>query len=75
VNTASRLEGLTKGTAYPLFIADSTRALLRAERSDLVYVAELAVRGRGEKVKVWSLSSLSAEDPAVAEPALVAQTV
>ncbi len=61
VNTASRLEGLTKGTPFPLFIADSTRALLRDEPSDLVYVEELEVRGRTEKVKVWSLAGLGAE--------------
>ncbi len=60
VNTASRLEGLTKGTPYPLFVGESTRALLREEPPDLVYVAELELRGRSEKVKVWSLSGLAA---------------
>ena len=69
VNTASRLEGLTKGTAYPLFVADSTRGLLQEERPDLVYVAELEVRGRGGKVKVWTLAGLGAE-----QPELIAQT-
>jgi adenylate cyclase len=58
VNTASRLEGLTKGTPFPLFIGESTRSLLRHDPDGLVYVAELEVRGRNERVKVWSLNEL-----------------
>ncbi len=54
VNTASRLEGLTKGTPHQLFVADATRVLLRAA-PDLIPVDELEVRGRQAKVKVWSL--------------------
>jgi adenylate cyclase len=54
VNTAARLEGMTKGTPHQLFIADSTRAGL-ADPEPLVYVDELEVRGRVEKVKLWSV--------------------
>jgi adenylate cyclase len=64
VNTASRLEGMTKGTPFPLFISDTTRELLVQQPEDLVYVAELEVRGRTEKVKVWSLDALLANAPA-----------
>jgi class 3 adenylate cyclase len=64
VNTASRLEGMTKGTPFPVFISDTTRELLQAEPEDIVYVAELEVRGRTEKVKVWSLRGLLAPAPA-----------
>jgi adenylate cyclase len=67
VNTASRLEGMTKGTPFPLFMSDMTRELLREDPEDLVYVAELEVRGRQEKVKVWSLRGVTA--PAAALPA------
>jgi adenylate cyclase len=72
VNTASRLEGMTKGTPFPVFISDTTRELMRDEPDDLVYVAELEVRGRAEKVKVWSLRGLLAPAPVprVAEEAL-----
>jgi adenylate cyclase len=63
VNTASRLEGMTKGTPFPVFISDTTRELMQAEPEDLVYVAELEVRGRSEKVKVWSLRGLLAPAP------------
>jgi adenylate cyclase len=64
VNTASRLEGMTKGTPFPVFISDMTRELLKEDPDDLVYVAELEVRGRTEKVKVWSLHGLVAPAPA-----------
>ena len=51
--------------------------LLRDEPNDLVYVAELDVRGKSEKVGVWSLFGLAADDveAALAEPELVKQTV
>jgi len=68
VNTASRLEGMTKGTPFPLFLADSTRELLHEEPDDLVFVAELEVRGRNEKVKVWSLRSLLGPAPTATQP-------
>jgi adenylate cyclase len=61
VNTASRLEGLTKETPYPLFVAESTCDLLRERPDDLVYVDELEVRGRSATVKVWSLAGLAGE--------------
>jgi len=55
-NTASRLEGLTKGTPYQLFMSDATRAALGAEPEDLVYFDEFEVRGRQKTVKVWSVT-------------------
>jgi adenylate cyclase len=55
INTASRIEGMTKGTPYALFLADSTREALTAETKDLLYVDELAVRGRKAPIKLWSL--------------------
>jgi adenylate cyclase len=54
-NTASRLEGMTKGTAYQLFVAESTRTALIEIPTDLVYVDELPVRGRTATLKVWTL--------------------
>jgi adenylate cyclase len=55
-NTAARLEGMTKGTPYMLFLSDSTRAALSQEPDDLVYFDEIEVRGRQQKVKIWSVS-------------------
>ncbi len=54
VNTAARLEGMTKDTPHQLFVADSTRSLLDADDA-LIYVDDLPVRGRQATVKVWSL--------------------
>jgi adenylate cyclase len=54
-NTASRLEGMTKGTPHQLFVSESTRSRLNDESEDLVYVGEFEVRGRAAKVKLWSL--------------------
>jgi adenylate cyclase len=54
VNTASRLEGMTKGTPYQLFLSASTRQLLTRELDTLVEVGELEVRGRSGRIRVWS---------------------
>jgi adenylate cyclase len=56
-NTASRLEGMTKGSGYRIFIADSTRSARVEPDSDLIYVGEREVRGRAEPLRVWSLTS------------------
>jgi adenylate cyclase len=56
VNTASRLEGMTKESGYALFVSDSTRqALGDGKRDELVFVDEFAVRGRKAKIRVWSV--------------------
>jgi adenylate cyclase len=55
-NTAARLEGMTKGTPYQLYVADSTRAALRTPADDLVEVGEFEVRGRKARIKLWSLA-------------------
>ncbi len=60
-NTAARLEGMTKGTPYMLFLSDSTRAGLSDEPSDLVYVDDFEVRGREQKVKIWSVTEAERE--------------
>jgi adenylate cyclase len=54
VNTASRMEGLTKGSGYSLFIADSTRFMLLGEPPPLDYVGEFQIRGREGKMKIWA---------------------
>ena len=58
-NTASRLQGMTKGQAYLCYMADSTRDALTQEVDDLVFVDEFEVRGRQEKVKIWSIEAAS----------------
>jgi adenylate cyclase len=54
-NTASRLEGLTKGTPYMLFVSDSTRERLSELPEDLVFVDAFEIRGRVAKMPVYSV--------------------
>ena len=60
-NTASRLQGLTKGQPYLLFMADSTREAMKREIDDMVFVEEFEVRGRQESVKIWSIEAANSE--------------
>ena len=62
VNTASRIEGMTKGTPYSLFAADSTRTLL-LDASALEEVGELEVRGRKQKLRIWGLARSDSAEP------------
>jgi adenylate cyclase len=58
VNTASRIEGMTKGTPYSVLIAESTIEMMSERPADLVYYDELEVRGRVAKLKLWALNIL-----------------
>jgi adenylate cyclase len=64
INTASRIEGLTKGTGHIIFLADSTREALVNPPEDLVYVDEFDVRGRHSRVKLWTIAGRPQEVPA-----------
>jgi adenylate cyclase len=67
-NTASRIEGLTKGTPYQLFVSGTTKDALIESPGDLVYVGETEIRGRVGHMQLWSLTE--APEPAeVAEAA------
>jgi adenylate cyclase len=69
-NTAARLEGMTKGTPYQLFVADATFSRLRQAPGDLESLDELEVRGRRAGMKVWALRPLATvpDDVPAAEP-------
>ena len=69
-NTASRLEGMTKGEPYMLFISNATRDHLTDPPNDLVFVGEYEVRGRTEKIAVWSIAPAAVDvaSPSVSEP-------
>jgi adenylate cyclase len=60
-NTASRLEGMTKGSGHHVFVADWTRAALH-DGAPLVPVGEFEVRGREQPLMVWSLADGEAAD-------------
>jgi len=54
-NTASRLEGMTKGSGHMLFVADTTRERMKSPPSGFTLVGELEIRGRVEPVPVWTI--------------------
>ena len=62
-NTAARLEGMTKGTPYQLYFADSTRDALRGDPpEEPEQVGEFEVRGRKDKISLWTLPSTQHSD-------------
>lgn len=68
-NTAARLEGMTKGTPHQLFMSQATVDFLREQPSDLVLVGEFEVRGRTQKITLWSIEDSDGSAPAVAAAA------
>ncbi len=68
-NTASRIEGLTKGTPHQLLLSDATREALTVPAEDLVFVDEVDIRGRVARMKLWGLNESPPPTPAEAEAA------
>ena len=66
-NTASRLEGMTKGTPHMLFISESTRERMAEVPDDMVFVDNFEIRGRVNKMAIYSLPD--PEDAPGAKPA------
>jgi adenylate cyclase len=54
-NTAARLEGMTKGQPYMVFVSGTTVKAAKDPPDDLVSVDRMEVRGRRERVDVWAL--------------------
>ena len=55
VNTASRLEGMTKQLGRSLLISESGRRALAEPPEDLEFVGEHEVRGRQSTIALWSV--------------------
>ena len=55
VNTASRIEGLTKTLGGPILLSESTRAALLQPPADLRAVGEVEVRGRRSGIVLWTV--------------------
>jgi len=55
VNTAARLEAMTKAAGRPLLVAGSTREALSSAPADLEFVGESPIRGRQSSVQLWTL--------------------
>ena len=65
VNTAARLEGMTKETPYVILVAETTFAALSSP-DGLVFVSESEIRGRKQTLKVWGYEP--GAKPETAEP-------
>jgi len=59
-NTASRLEGMTKGADTMLFVSDATRERMRGSTEELSAVGEVEIRGRTSKLQVWTIRAAGA---------------
>jgi adenylate cyclase len=53
-NTASRIEGMTKGTPHMIMLSESTRAMMVRDHPDLEQMEEMEVRGRRARVVIWA---------------------
>jgi adenylate cyclase len=53
-NTASRIEGMTKGTPHMIMLSESTRMMMIREPPDLEQMDAMEVRGRQAKVVIWA---------------------
>lgn len=67
VNTAARIEGMTKDAPFDILIADATRTILSEDPEDLVEHATLPIRGRAEPVRLWSLGRAASQTVADAQ--------
>jgi adenylate cyclase len=63
VNTASRLEAMTKDSGHAVFVAESTREAMTQAVDELVFVGEREVRGRENRITVWSLPAAHVAAP------------
>jgi adenylate cyclase len=58
VNTAARIEQLTKQTANAILLADQTRTNMTGPTDGLSFVDEFDIRGKQSRIKLWT-----ADDP------------
>jgi adenylate cyclase len=54
VNTAARIEQLTKQTGHSILIADQTRTNMTGPTDELAFVDEFEVRGKESRIKLWT---------------------
>jgi adenylate cyclase len=73
-NTAARLEGMTKGTDFMLFMSESTKNALSVEPGDVAFVGDYEIRGRVERLSIWSVDESRKEKEEGGSFASVAKT-
>jgi adenylate cyclase len=60
VNTAARIEGMTKGTPHQLFLSESTMLAMQSGR-EVVPAGDFEVRGREHKITLYTVAGTDAE--------------
>ena len=55
VNTASRIEGMTKTVGRPILLSDATVEALVSPPGDLERLGDFEVRGRDASVTLWTV--------------------
>ena len=68
INTAARVESLTKEYGVPLLLTQSVVDLLHERHDDLRFVEEVVPRGRTSTVRLWTIG-VSATVDALSRPA------
>ena len=59
VNTAARIEQLTKQTGHSILVADQTRANMTTGAEELTLVDEFEIRGKQSRLKLWTADEAS----------------
>jgi class 3 adenylate cyclase len=57
VNTASRIEQLTKDYPFGALLSDDTRRLLTLPAGDLTFLGDVTIRGRSAATALWGLGA------------------
>jgi adenylate cyclase len=57
VNTASRIEQLTKDYAFGALLSDDTHRLLTSPAADLTFLGDVTIRGRAAATSLWGLGA------------------
>ena len=57
VNTAARIEQLTKRTGHAILVADQTRTNMTGSTDGLTFVDEFEIRGKQSRLKLWTADS------------------
>ncbi len=72
-NTASRIESMTKDTPHQLLLAQTTVDLLKGEEHGAFFVGEFEVRGREQRIRLWSVPEPGAPRGSAGEPGAAAE--
>jgi class 3 adenylate cyclase len=62
VNTAARIEQLTKETGHSILLADQTRTNMAGPTDALTFVDEFEIRGKQARLKLWTVEPTGGQD-------------